>query len=708
MAQLSAHSLAALDALLLALDSDADGVFDGTWDLRNLTLLSPQNFNGQYYVSADASITDHSLISTTGSLANIINVVSSAEAVVVLPAATTLSIVTTDVIVPKNITLKFQNGCVIDTGSGRTLTINGDIEAGPRTIFSGAGNVLLSNSIVDRVIATWFGLNTTETGANNATYLENAASASTNKTLFVPDGEYAIDVATITNKIHLELSNNATLKHIASATGTMLTFDALAAGSTITGGTFDGNKDNNAIDRHCIKIDAADMVIFKTIIQNVSYYGLFAYLSTGGINISKSKFIAIDNIALLIEPSTFENNSPIVINDNLFDNWSDGDNAETAIFVNHDTNNDPRFTNVKVTDNTVRKTYSSTGSTVDIRGAKYVLFRGNHCFGGARSTISHGTDTIVEENLFMGQTEYCLEINPNILSDKMIVSTNVLDGRGLSADGIRITGTLHNTANQLKIIGNSIKGCTGRSLQLKDETGVIMVGNSFDGAKVLIAGQIGAAITSNIFSNSVSGIEFWPNTQDAQGITIADNEFKTLTYGIGLYSSTTNTLKDFTLTGNIFNTCTHSGLYFTEAGGGPAEDFTVTGNVFKNCGAPIKYNANNPARVPSRLIFKDNIGAAHVVSATSSDPDNHRLCWAEHVELNGFGGSDTAYLYDGHRLPGHRCCVTMTHAGANMTLQVFTHSSGSYVNFVFTSLTDYLVLEWTGYQWITAQSIGFA
>jgi hypothetical protein len=59
--------------------------------------------------------------------------------------------------VPSNITLKFQQGGSLNISSGKTVTINGHVEAGLYQIFSGSGTVVFGSGSVKEVYPQWWG-----------------------------------------------------------------------------------------------------------------------------------------------------------------------------------------------------------------------------------------------------------------------------------------------------------------------------------------------------------------------------------------------------------------------------------------------------------------------------------------------------------------------------------------------------------------------
>lgn len=130
----------------------------------------------RYYVSPSTSITDHSVVATVGSLAYILNAMSGTSGIIELPGNRTYTLTANDVTIPAGIRLLPQPGAVISIASGKTLTINGTLEAARQKVFSGDGDVVFGAGSVEWAFPEWFGAiadGTTDSGA----YINNLADA---------------------------------------------------------------------------------------------------------------------------------------------------------------------------------------------------------------------------------------------------------------------------------------------------------------------------------------------------------------------------------------------------------------------------------------------------------------------------------------------------------------------------------------------------
>ncbi len=111
-------------------------------------------------LSTDKGITDHSDASQSGSLAWHIAATlhPPIETEILVPGGHTYY-VGSDLTIPENITLQIQRGAILNVEKGATLTINGDIKAGPWRIFTGHGTIS-GEPQGDFVRPQWWGTDT--------------------------------------------------------------------------------------------------------------------------------------------------------------------------------------------------------------------------------------------------------------------------------------------------------------------------------------------------------------------------------------------------------------------------------------------------------------------------------------------------------------------------------------------------------------------
>jgi len=100
-----------------------------------------------------------------------------------------------DYVFPATTTFKYIPGNILSDSADADLTINGEIDAQPRQqIFDwGNGTGDISLSLRAEVYPQFFGFSSLESGANNATYLEEMITAITaNQYIVIPSGSYTI------------------------------------------------------------------------------------------------------------------------------------------------------------------------------------------------------------------------------------------------------------------------------------------------------------------------------------------------------------------------------------------------------------------------------------------------------------------------------------------------------------------------------------
>ena len=123
-----------------------------------------------------------------GDLGTAVTAIGSAKTVLSIPAGNWP--VAANLTVPANLTLKFAHGAVLTIATGKTLTINGPLEAGRYQIFSwnGTGTVAYGN-LVPEVFPEWYGAIPDGT-TDSVTYLQKALD--THTVLHLARGIYKI------------------------------------------------------------------------------------------------------------------------------------------------------------------------------------------------------------------------------------------------------------------------------------------------------------------------------------------------------------------------------------------------------------------------------------------------------------------------------------------------------------------------------------
>ena len=98
--------------------------------------------------------------------------------------------VKSDLTIPANVCLKFEDGGMCDVQEGVTLTINGPLEAPQAQIFRGNGKVIFGPGRVERVYPQWWGAQTDDDVDDTAAIQAAIDSRSASGTVFLPSGKY--------------------------------------------------------------------------------------------------------------------------------------------------------------------------------------------------------------------------------------------------------------------------------------------------------------------------------------------------------------------------------------------------------------------------------------------------------------------------------------------------------------------------------------
>jgi hypothetical protein len=115
----------------------------------------PSIIKAVVYIASDADITDHGDPATAGSLAQAVAAAGSEERIIVLPGSHSYN-VNTNLTVPENIVLRFGAGAVINVSQGKSLIMDGRIDAPKGLLFTGSGYV--GGTLADTpALPQWFG-----------------------------------------------------------------------------------------------------------------------------------------------------------------------------------------------------------------------------------------------------------------------------------------------------------------------------------------------------------------------------------------------------------------------------------------------------------------------------------------------------------------------------------------------------------------------
>ena len=449
----------------------------------------------KWYVSPDASITDHGDDTEVGSFAWILDQIGLDAATVVFPGNKTY-VVSTTVAAGSDIRLEFQSAAVLqDDGSNADLTINGFIDAEPhQQIFdwgNGSGSVSFSNTSAAILYPEWWGVDGTADDVQIAAAC--VAGAASKIPVELCQDNYAISSTTITlaansniyskNKSTLTVANGFD-RNIFTITGANVVIDGIkidgdGANQTTCHAIYcNTTASNNIIVRNCI----ADSIWGYFIqVTNVTVSGWEVYNN----KITNSGLLIYDASRTQISfqttaATTFDD---IKVHDNTIDTCGGGiqvyGDAGQAIENIHTNNN--TVLNVEV----IPIEYNSTG----VNNSEV---SGNVCQGSGTNGISgYFNGCIISNNVVKDQTQYGIEWNGNgsviignivencavgILSshnsENFTISSNTIvdTTSALNGDGIRFSlatyknGIVHNNlivdpySSGITFTGNSTLG----------------------------------------------------------------------------------------------------------------------------------------------------------------------------------------------------------------------------------------------------------
>ena len=111
--------------------------------------------------------------------------------------------VKTDLTVPPNVVLRFDDGGMLDVAEGATLTINGSVDAPLQQVFRGKGKVTIGPGRVKEIYPQWWGA--TGDGKNDdTTAIQSAINSIDRGTVFFAAGFYANTGVTVKSWLTLK------------------------------------------------------------------------------------------------------------------------------------------------------------------------------------------------------------------------------------------------------------------------------------------------------------------------------------------------------------------------------------------------------------------------------------------------------------------------------------------------------------------------
>ena len=192
-----------------------------------------------------------------------------------------------NVTIPSTMTLRLVHGGSLSIASGKTVTMNGHIEAGLYQIFEGAGTVAFGAGAVKEVYPQWWGENTTP-GTTDMTAAIQAA-INTGLSVFISPGTYKItSVIDLASNMEIRGEYGLSILQMAGGQNGIVMFRALNDSNIVIQNlVFDGNKDNvSNSGGACLQLTTAtDVWIQNCEIKNSPNIGIYGTTSNRRIYI---------------------------------------------------------------------------------------------------------------------------------------------------------------------------------------------------------------------------------------------------------------------------------------------------------------------------------------------------------------------------------------------------------------------------------------
>lgn len=424
--------------------------------------------------------------------------------------------------------------------------------------------------------------------ADDTSALQDALNAA-GGTLWIPAGTYLTGPLTISSALDVALDPGATLRLASGSNVHLLTVNA--AGTTIRGGVFNGNKAGQTATSYAISILASDCVVEDTEIRDTYSYGIRVHAASR-CRITGNSFVDTGSIAL------FAQASPTVgAHYNLLSgNTVRGTDFEGGIKV-HGYSATVTSVGNRITDNHVENP-----AQICIEAHLYApksVITGNITTGGMMGvSVSSSDDSTVTANAVEGPSSYCIEL---AASRRCTVTGNTADGKSLSTRGIALTNT---ACEANTITSNTIRSIAGRAIELN-------------------AGAANGVVSQNIIDGYTG-----------YGISAIASDYTTISENVLLSGGTkcivVDNSKYVSVLDNIGRTATEHGLFLYQSGEGVVDNITARGNHLSSTGAAfgeqgtigadVLYVDNRPTTRDRKSAPAQAVGAFHAYAA-SDQPD---------------------------------------------------------------------------------------
>ena len=648
--------------------------------------------NNFYY--CNAAETDQGAAGDGNSLKDLIDSIgTSKKATIVFPHSdtgnTTAFVMSTSVDLTSypNIFLHFEPGALHTPDAGIKLTAYA-----PENILASQRQQIvdLTNNSDDPMVfakpgvvsSGWYG--TVADDSTESTTAIEAASAGggADSTLEIPPGIYAcgsqVDFDQARQKI---MGYGATLHNGGSFTGGSF-IQVGAVGVKVEGLKVDG--DDNSLIGISGQAGAADGLIIRNMtFVNCTYSILGGHISDlliEGCDISDGSLYGI-SIQNTVDTSADIN---IVVRNNKIDlsNQTAATSTNLCLLI--------RGTTTHITDNVtvhgnhfiqVTNPTNSTPMGVELRFVTNGKITNNFSKDGSMLCSVVGSKRcLVDGNISDNATFYGVEVGGTggIATNNIVVSNNVISGGQILDKGIALQGTEANVA--AVVTGNSVLGVSGSGVYIHSTwDDVQVIGNDI---YLYTAGS-----TYGVYS--ISGCD---------RLIIADNKLRGGSQGDDAIRVIEGDY--LSITGNVINGWTADGIRIVS--NSSVDYVSITGNVFSSITGDEILTAG-AGTFGNNILVEHNVAGQLKVETISTDAENLRVY--NRTELDTTSGALAGTLGDG-TYDGQIKIIEMTVDGGDYTLTVTNHITSPSEVFTFNDVGDYLILMWSGDDWVTIANNG--
>jgi len=429
-------------------------------------------------------------------------------------------------------------------------------------------------------------------GTTNVTAAIHRARDAAAPKLIFPAGIYLVSGLTANvAKQQWVFEPGATIKLADSSNAALLSITA--AGVEIRGGQWNGNQANQSSGTDCIIVSrVASVVLDGLTVTNGKGYGIRA-LHSDKVRIRNCDVSGSTNVGIFVEADAAQASDTYgpLIQGCTVDRTALGSGINEGGIKVH--GNTPRkVLRPRIIGNDVMMPNNPTASNaiaIEVwGGSDRATITGNTTVGGYMSiSVDNSPRSTVSGNTTYDAKQYGIEIAS---SASCAVTGNTMDGNSLTTRGIVLDGASGSPG--AAITGNTVRGCTSRSIYAIDADRCVISGNTVDcsaGHAIYLQNLDHGTISGNmLYGTGTAAKAIWLDT--STGIVITGNDcFSFTENGVYLYATTAVTISNIVITGNQFVSVNVAIGTAVSGGAALGSSVRVAGNV--GVGDYADYNA---------------------------------------------------------------------------------------------------------------------